>query len=63
MKSWILMPAALAADPADQPVLADVEWQPVVGSKITERGGGCRNSSSPTWCYHMNRKTGGPHCH
>ncbi len=30
---------------------------------VVEHGGGCRKSSPPGQCCHMNRKTGVVHCH
>lgn len=32
-------------------------------NEIVEHGGGCRKSSPPGQCCHMNRKTGVVHCH
>lgn len=32
-------------------------------SDIVEHGGGCRKSSPPGQCCHMNHKTGVVHCH
>lgn len=30
---------------------------------VVQHGGGCRKSSPPGMCCHMNRKTGYVHCH
>ncbi|MBB3063953.1 hypothetical protein FHR98_000218 [Limibacillus halophilus] len=36
---------------------------PVLQSKVLEHGGGCRKSSPPGKCCHMDRKVGIVHCH
>ena len=44
-------------------VLAKASFQPVFETKIVEHGGGCRKSSPPGQCCHMERRTGTVHCH
>ena len=34
-----------------------------VGTELPEHGGGCRKSSPPGQCCHMDRKKGSVHCH
>ncbi len=36
---------------------------PVVLDKTVEHGGGCRKSSPPGQCCHMDNKAGAVHCH
>ncbi|WP_336081402.1 hypothetical protein [Thalassospira sp. CH_XMU1448-2] len=50
---------ALGAQPA--PVQAGSETA-IVDQQI-EHGGGCRKSSPPGQCCHMDRKAGTVHCH
>lgn len=45
------------AIPAAAP-LADGTFSPIV-----EHGGGCRKSSPPGQCCHMDRRSGSVHCH
>lgn len=33
------------------------------GTEIVEHGGGCRKSSPPGQCCHMDNKAGSVHCH
>ncbi len=33
------------------------------GAEILEHGGGCRKSSPPGQCCHMDNKVGSVHCH
>lgn len=37
--------------------------KPEIGSDIVEHGGGCRKSSPPGQCCHMDNRTGTEHCH
>lgn len=37
--------------------------QTVMQAEIVEHGGGCRKSSPPGQCCHMDHKTGIVHCH
>ncbi len=45
---------------ADESNLLSFETHPI---EIWEHGGGCRKSSPPGQCCHMDRKTGIVHCH
>lgn len=36
---------------------------PRSGMQIVEHGGGCRKSSPPGQCCHMDNKAGSVHCH
>ena len=36
---------------------------PTLETEIVEHGGGCRKSSPPGQCCHMDRKAGVVHCH
>jgi len=36
---------------------------PLLAPPQIDHGGGCRKSSPPGQCCHMERKTGVPHCH
>lgn len=36
---------------------------PGVEKQVVEHGGGCRKSSPPGQCCHMDRKAGTVHCH
>ena len=46
-----------------QTINASVSLSPAFEDKIVEHGGGCRKSSPPGQCCHMNRKIGVVHCH
>jgi hypothetical protein len=35
----------------------------IVSDQMVEHGGGCRKSSPPGQCCHMDRKAGSVHCH
>ncbi|WP_296988098.1 hypothetical protein [Thalassospira sp. UBA1131] len=37
--------------------------QPVIVDQAIAHGGGCRKSSPPGQCCHMDRKAGTVHCH
>ncbi len=45
------------------PALAKPHQTVVRGEETVKHGGGCRKSSPPGKCCHMNRKTGQFHCH
>lgn len=36
---------------------------PIVADQMVEYGGGCRKSSPPGQCCHMDKKAGSVHCH
>ncbi|MCC9623110.1 hypothetical protein LPB41_15570 [Thalassospira sp. MA62] len=36
---------------------------PIVSDQTIEHGGGCRKSSPPGQCCHMDNKAGSVHCH
>ena len=42
---------------------AAVSTTTIYGEEIVEHGGGCRKSSPPGKCCHMDRKKGVVHCH
>lgn len=66
MRNLLLLAAAAACvgfgasfdDPEAQPISAMV-----AKSDVVEHGGGCRKSSPPGQCCHMERRTGVVHCH
>ena len=45
------------------PEAANAVNGPVVVQEVIEHGGGCRKSSSPGQCCHMETRTGRVHCH
>ncbi len=45
------------------PTTAHKGSAPSIENEIVEHGGGCRKSSPPGQCCHMNHKTGIVHCH
>jgi len=53
-----VLPLALGLAVMPEPTNA----QPVIVDQI-EHGGGCRKSSPPGQCCHMDRKKGTVHCH
>ena len=56
----VLFAASLVASVASARSATPV---PGVEKEIIEHGGGCRKSSPPGQCCHMNHKTGVVHCH
>lgn len=53
---WVpITPSYALAENGDQSVR--------VASDVVHHGGGCRKSSPPGQCCHMDRKTGVVHCH
>jgi len=54
-----LLPLALGLAVMPEPTNA----QPVLVDQSIEHGGGCRKSSPPGQCCHMDRKAGTVHCH
>ena len=55
----ILVFLSFPANAADMNAAAMPGYQ----TKIIEHGGGCRKSSPPGQCCHMDHKTGIVHCH
>lgn len=45
------------------PAIATVKTVPVFQNDVLQHGGGCRKSSPPGQCCHMDRRTGTVHCH
>ena len=43
--------------------VATVQTTPIIGQEEAEHGGGCRKSSPPGMCCHMETRTGTVHCH
>lgn len=48
---------------ATVPVSASVSSVPSFQNDMVEHGGGCRKSSPPGQCCHMDNKAGVVHCH
>lgn len=46
-----------------QQTFAQAAPVPSIESAVVEHGGGCRRSSPPGQCCHMDRKAGVVHCH
>ncbi|WP_288350872.1 hypothetical protein [uncultured Thalassospira sp.] len=46
-----------------QPAPAQAGSEPTIVDQQIEHGGGCRKSSPPGQCCHMDRKAGTVHCH
>ena len=45
------------------PLPAQAGSEPAIVDQLIEHGGGCRKSSPPGQCCHMDRKAGTVHCH
>lgn len=45
------------------PMSAHAAQAPIVIDQMVEHGGGCRKSSPPGQCCHMDNKAGSVHCH
>lgn len=43
--------------------LGTVSPAPIFEEDVVEHGGGCRKSSPPGLCCHMDNRTGTVHCH
>lgn len=59
MKSFLIVVLAASAGFMFQPAQASGSLTP----EILEHGGGCRKSSPPGKCCHMDNRTGVVHCH
>lgn len=59
MRSFLMVVLAASAGFAFQPALASGG----LATEILEHGGGCRKSSPPGKCCHMDNRTGVVHCH
>ncbi|WP_417829824.1 hypothetical protein [Thalassospira sp.] len=57
-------PALVTAGPAITPVTAPATTPALLNvDQMVAHGGGCRQSSPPGQCCHMDHKTGIVHCH
>jgi hypothetical protein len=63
MKMVVLVAVALAVACGFGQVTAAAIAVPSGASTRVEHGGGCRKSSPPGQCCHMDRRTGVVHCH
>ena len=63
MKPLLLAVFVVALGMSVPGVVAKVLPTPVFNQEATEHGGGCRKSSPPGMCCHMDRKRGVVHCH
>jgi hypothetical protein len=64
--NYIVVAAAsilAAANWTDNFVGSVANGKQIVNLEITEHGGGCRKSSPPGQCCHMDNKAGSVHCH
>ena len=61
MKTLIAIVFALSAS-AGTVFAANTAVEPVVEQQIVEHGGGCRKSSPPGMCCHMDNSTVRVHC-
>ena len=55
--------SACAVFALSAPTRAGVTALPIYSNIIVEHGGGCRKSSPPGQCCHMETQTGIVHCH
>lgn len=59
-----ILPALVTAGPAIPPVTTPAMTSAsVIVDQMVAHGGGCRQSSPPGQCCHMDHKTGIVHCH
>lgn len=63
MKYFLLAAFAAVLTFGVHQAVAKVETVPVYQADIAEHGGGCRKSSPPGQCCHMDNSTGRVHCH
>lgn len=63
MKTYLLAGALIALSFGAHQTFATVESTPVYQGDVAEHGGGCRKSSPPGQCCHMDNSTGRVHCH
>jgi len=63
MRTFLIVVAVVILSLSADQSFAKRSLTPVYETEIVEHGGGCRKSSPPGQCCHMNRKTGAVHCH
>ncbi|WP_417824225.1 hypothetical protein [Thalassospira lucentensis] len=54
---------ALCAGPMPVHAASDLTSADQLAGQVIEHGGGCRKSSPPGQCCHMDNKAGSVHCH
>lgn len=63
MKSLISITFAAIISLGIPSAVANVSSFPIAGQEEAEHGGGCRKSSPPGQCCHLETRTGIVHCH
>jgi hypothetical protein len=63
MKLYLIAAVAAVLSFGTDQTFARVETASSYQSDIAEHGGGCRKSSPPGQCCHMDNSTGTVHCH
>lgn len=59
----VLAALALSLSPIYAPAVGAATLDIATGSDVVMHGGGCRKSSPPGQCCHMEKKVGRVHCH
>lgn len=62
MRALVVFAAAISSFLA-APSMAGTQPRAISEQVILEHGGGCRKSSPPGKCCHMDNRTGTVHCH
>lgn len=62
MRVFMIFAAALSGFLA-APTIAGTQSASISENVVLEHGGGCRKSSPPGQCCHMDNRTGTVHCH
>lgn len=63
MKTAMVLAIAALITFGGHPVLVQAGSEPSIADQLIEHGGGCRKSSPPGQCCHMDNKAGSVHCH
>lgn len=62
MRAFLIIAAVLSGFLA-APSMAGTQPTSISENVVLEHGGGCRKSSPPGQCCHMDNRTGTVHCH